>query len=63
MTDFSYTKVPGSAIWNRLSTLLAWRSAKPGKGPRNPRLFVDREMSRLPPHLLRDIGMFDGWPD
>lgn len=63
MTDFSYTQVPGSAIWNRLSALFARRTAPPGDGPRNPRLFVDREMSRLPRHMLRDIGMFDGWPE
>ena len=63
MTDFSHTHVPGFLIWNRLSTLFALRTGKRRKHSRNPQMFADRDMARLPSHMLRDIGLFDGWPE
>lgn len=63
MTDFSHTHAPGSLIWDRLSTLFTRRADKRSNHPRNPQMFVDRDMSRLPDHLLRDIGLFNGWPE
>lgn len=63
MTDLNHARSPGFSPWPFLARLLAPRARKRADHPRNPPMFVDRAMSRLPPHMLRDIGLFDAWPD